>query len=64
MLSAGHLLPAADEARVVRRGQIWGGNTKRMLSSPKTTFSERRVFFVSQGHFPDAKPNGKGYYTS
>jgi len=47
MLSAGYYLPAADEVHVVRRGRIWGGITRLMLSSPKTMFSGMGAFLFA-----------------
>ncbi len=47
MLWADPVSPAAEEARTVRYGRIWGGITKRVLSSPKTNvFGEEGIFYT------------------
>lgn len=46
-LSADHFLPAVDKACAVRHRRIWGGNTKRKLSSPKKKFFGGEGYFLS-----------------
>ena len=47
MLWADPISPAAEEARTVRYERIWGGITKRMLSSPKTSvFGDEGIFYT------------------